>query len=569
MSTLGRILALWWILLCIATSATAQVTQTVRDALIAVYYATGGPNWTNNDGWLGPAGTECDWHGVGCDNGDFYALFLSSNNLVGYLPPGISDLDMMFYLILSENQIDSLPPEIGDITSLRWLHLEGNPLTSVPPELGNLVNLEQLRLSNTQLTSLPSTIGALANLEELLLDENQLSSLPSGIGNLTQLTVLHLDGNQLTSLPSTFGNLQSLEYLYASNNMLNTLPAGFESLANLRHLRIDGNQLTSLPQNLGNLSSLSLLSAMDNALTAIPSTVGLLASLQYLDLGDNQILAVPAEIGNASQLGTLRLSNNHLSALPREIGSLPLSVLDVASNRITDFPVEIAGCPVNGTLNVWWNGIHTNDPQLWAWLGQRQSDWWFTQTTPPEAFSPERIWDTSVMTSWWPIEYTIDPGGYEVLYRLSPDGIWNSAGWTASKYVTEFPVTALTPGVTYDLVIRSFTFPHINNSNLVVSSDSEYVTVTTSDRGCVAPFITASGIHPTTLSAPPGMNGYLWSTGETTPSITVDPSAPTWFWVTVFDGICEESASILVDEAALFSDGFESGDTSAWSATVP
>lgn len=37
-----------------------------RDALVALYNATGGSHWKNRDGWNGPSGTECEWHGVSC-----------------------------------------------------------------------------------------------------------------------------------------------------------------------------------------------------------------------------------------------------------------------------------------------------------------------------------------------------------------------------------------------------------------------------------------------------------------------------------------------------------------------
>jgi len=47
-----------------------------RYGLSTFYFATGGANWTNNKGWLGPT-QECDWYGVKCNE----SLFSTSLNL--------------------------------------------------------------------------------------------------------------------------------------------------------------------------------------------------------------------------------------------------------------------------------------------------------------------------------------------------------------------------------------------------------------------------------------------------------------------------------------------------------
>ena len=71
-------------------------------------------------------------------------------------------------------------------------------------------------------------------------------------------------------------------------------------------------------------------------------------------------------------------------------------------------------------------------------------------------------------------------------------------------------------------------------------------------------------------------DSYLWSTGETTPSIDISssidirPVVEQWYWATVTSaGPCEETAAYLVDLAKVFADGFETGDTSVWSTWVP
>ncbi|CAM9381152.1 unnamed protein product [Ectocarpus sp. 12 AP-2014] len=61
------------------------MAQTDREALVALYNATGGPNWKQDGNW----NTDADlsqWHGIKTnDQGRVVALSLNSNNLQGIL----------------------------------------------------------------------------------------------------------------------------------------------------------------------------------------------------------------------------------------------------------------------------------------------------------------------------------------------------------------------------------------------------------------------------------------------------------------------------------------------------
>lgn len=75
-----------------------------------------------------------------------------------------------------------------------------------------------------------------------------------------------------------------------------------------------------------------------------------------------------------------------------------------------------------------------------------------------------------------------------------------------------------------------------------------------------------------TLEAAPGFSTYLWSTGETTQTIQVSPTEQTGYTVSVTDGngcpgISPEH-QVDVTPSTLFSDDFETGDTSMWSEHV-
>ena len=51
-----------------AGSAQAAVPASERQALLALFEATAGSQWTERAGWRGPAGSECQWTGVRCDD---------------------------------------------------------------------------------------------------------------------------------------------------------------------------------------------------------------------------------------------------------------------------------------------------------------------------------------------------------------------------------------------------------------------------------------------------------------------------------------------------------------------
>ena len=123
-------------------------------ALVALYEATDGDNWTNNTHWLSdrPLG---EWHGVTTDaDGRVTWLALGGNQLSGSIPPELGNLANLTWLALYGNQLSgSIPPELGNLTNLTDLNLYGNQLSgSIPPELGNLTNLTGLRLGGNQLS---------------------------------------------------------------------------------------------------------------------------------------------------------------------------------------------------------------------------------------------------------------------------------------------------------------------------------------------------------------------------------------------------------------------------------
>ena len=124
------------------------MATTDREALVALYDATDGSNWTTSTNWKTTAPLK-DWSGVTAPAGDsVIILSLVYNNLSGIIPAQLGDLTNLRILRLADNQLTgSIPPELGNLTNLTRLVLDNNQLTgSIPVELGNLSNLTQLAL---------------------------------------------------------------------------------------------------------------------------------------------------------------------------------------------------------------------------------------------------------------------------------------------------------------------------------------------------------------------------------------------------------------------------------------
>ena len=177
-----------------------------REALVALYKATNGDNWTNNTNWCSDKPIH-EWYGVGVDSYELERvnrLFLSNNNLSGVIPEEIGNLEGLKELYFDGNNLKgSIPESIGNLKGLKKLWLGGNALIgSIPENLGNLINLEILELGGNNLTgSIPRSIDALKKAKIILLAHNQLEgSIPECFANLSNLVDLDLYGNCLSGI---------------------------------------------------------------------------------------------------------------------------------------------------------------------------------------------------------------------------------------------------------------------------------------------------------------------------------------------------------------------------------
>jgi hypothetical protein len=175
-----------------------------------------------------------------------------------------------------------------------------------------------------------------------------------------------------------------------------------------------------------------------------------------LYLYDNQLQGpIPQELGNLGNLQSLWLFGNQLT------GPIPLNLTNLTS------------LGVNG-LMFHWNALYSTDPILTAFLDAHMyvgvfGYWGDTQTVAPTDLSAGSPTTESLTLSWTPIDYTVDPGRYEVLYSSASWGPFLPYGTTADKTVSSMVVGGLEPGTTYYFSVRTITDPHPDNQNTVVS----------------------------------------------------------------------------------------------------
>ena len=293
-----------------------------REALVALFEATDGPYWDDNDNWLTDEPLE-DWHGVDTDAyGRVNKLNLYDNDLSGQIPSELGNLTNLEELDLGKNHLTGqIPRELGNLTHLTSLLLDGNELIgAIPPELGDLRKLESLYLNDNQLTGhIPEELGNLTELEELLLAGNQLTDcIPDDLREVKDNDFAELDlpfcespdraalaalyhatngdnwddnDNWLTDEPldnwdrvDTNDNGRVDELELDDNNLTGELPAELGDLSNLTELYINDNQLTgTLPHTLTNLTQLTDFDFDGNAGLCAPNDATFLTWLESLD----------------------------------------------------------------------------------------------------------------------------------------------------------------------------------------------------------------------------------------------------------------------------------------------
>jgi len=132
---------LFLLVLCSFLGHSQEISESDRNALIALYNATGGENWINTwdltdspTNWFGVVTGVYFPGGGGPAERHVDEINLPNNNLIGTLPVELGDLKDMNILDLSNNAITgSIPPELGASEDINFLYLQNNDLSGDIP----------------------------------------------------------------------------------------------------------------------------------------------------------------------------------------------------------------------------------------------------------------------------------------------------------------------------------------------------------------------------------------------------------------------------------------------------
>ena len=379
----------------------AQVTEGDSLALVALYNATDGDNWTDKTGWL--AGPVSTWFGVTVENGRVATIDLERNGLAGALPPEVGSLDSLRILDLGSNKIDGeIPGELGNLGNLELLSIRFNDLSgSIPAELGSLSSLVELQLQGNDLTgSIPGALSGLSRINKLFISNNQLEgTLPEELWQLSTLTEFFVGRNNLTGpIPAGYTNIPLGWFDYNNTTICAprdsemqewlsgiSLQVGTGILCGLPIAESDSLALVALYDSLGGNSwtdntnwlatevplwygvkvdsnrVVSVDLGGNGVVGRLPAAVGGLDSLTVLDFGVNKLNGtIPPEIGQLSALEDLQLWFNELvGSIPSELGNLTrLERLMLQGNRLTgNIPPELGNLTLLTSLQLGANQI--------------------------------------------------------------------------------------------------------------------------------------------------------------------------------------------------------------------
>jgi uncharacterized repeat protein (TIGR02059 family) len=181
-------------------------------ALVDIYNAADGANWTNAEYWLTDSVSK--WKGITVENGRVTKLRLNQINMGGNggtLSPSIGQLTELTLLEIlnADNLKGPIPAEIWNCNKVTRLQIKFTGLTGgIPEGVESMTALDEINFQQTYLGGeIPEEVFNLPVLKKAYLHQSNFTGkVPASVANATRLTRLYLHENQLEG-PLPFVNL--------------------------------------------------------------------------------------------------------------------------------------------------------------------------------------------------------------------------------------------------------------------------------------------------------------------------------------------------------------------------
>ena len=198
-----------------------------------------------------------------------------------------------------------------------------------------------------------------------------------------------------------------------------------------------------------------------------------------LNLGHRNLTGELPDVFQAlPNLTNLAVRENHLrGAVPASLADLQsLNTLELQSNAFVGDISAVANAVTGrgGLVDPEYNGLYSKDGSVAI------SGFPATQTLDAKIVEVGQIDKSSAVVTWEPVAFT-QTGGYQIEFRPAEgDAVVTTVN---GKSKNQASVGGLEPGTEYSVVVRSFTEPHGNNENRVLSDGKlfEPKVVTTED----------------------------------------------------------------------------------------
>ena len=297
--------------------------RTEREALVALYKATGGDNWKNNTNWCTDAPIS-SWYGI-TTGGEL----------------GLSDYaDNVCEIVLDNNNLTgAITSELYVFSQLKLLFVPWNNISGI--DISHNYNLESIACFRNNIKELDTDNNP--NLTVINCDENPIGKL--NLSYNSKLQYLYCCYCELKELD--ISNLTQLIHLQCYENTINSID--LTNNINLEWLYCPAIGLSSL--DVSNCPKLTELSCWGNALGTLDVSNN--RELSILWCGNTHISEL--DLSNNPKLKSFSSYGNSLSAIDFANNNL-LEFIDVSSNLIRE--LDVSHCPNLATLQC------SNNPEL-------------------------------------------------------------------------------------------------------------------------------------------------------------------------------------------------------------